>query len=126
VTESTGTNNSTSTGSGSNGSGVVDVVSIEVARDSHVTISFGDGVTIRFELNELRLACPCAECDGRRQQGRDVAPALAAGQSVTVTAAELAGAFGLDLDWSDGHRTGIYGWVYLREAFDAGRLGTSA
>lgn len=100
------------------------VESIEVDRASHVSITFGDGVTGRFELAELRLACPCAECDGRRQQGRDVAPALAAGQVVTVTAAELAGAFGLDLDWSDGHRTGIYGWAHLREALDAGHLGS--
>lgn len=102
----------------------VDVVSIDVDRNSHVEIRFGDGITGRFELGELRLACPCAECDGRRQRGVPVQSAVERGEAVSVTHAELAGAFGLNLDWSDGHRTGIYGWVHLREALDAGRLGT--
>lgn len=102
----------------------LDIAAIDVDRTAQVTVTFGDGIVVRFTLPELRLACPCADCDGRRQRGAPVAPALDDGRSVTIIAVELAGAFGLDLDWSDGHRTGIYGWAFLREAFDAGRLGT--
>jgi DUF971 family protein len=101
----------------------IEVESVDVDRSSHVTIRFGDGITGRFGVEELRLACPCAECDGRRRQGRPVAPVLDDTGHVTVTDARLTGAFGLDLDWSDGHRTGIYGWAYLRELLDAGTLG---
>ena len=101
-----------------------DVVSIEVERDSHMTVVFGDDVTIKYDVAELRLACPCATCVGRRNAGESVAPPVERGEAISITDADLAGAFGINLDWSDGHRTGIYAWTYLREAFDAGRLGT--
>ena len=103
-----------------------DVTTIEVDRASQVTIGFGDGVTARFGLGELRLACPCAECNGRRQRGASVSPAVERGEPVTITDAELSGAFGLSLDWSDGHRTGIYAWTLLRDGLDRGTLGTAA
>ena len=51
-------------------------------------------------------------------------PAVERGDSVTITDAELSGAWGLSLDWSDGHSTGIYAWEKLREWVDAGVLGT--
>ena len=89
-----------------------------------MTVEFGDGVTVRFDVGELRLACPCATCVGRRNAGESVAPPVERGETISVTDAALAGAFGINLDWSDGHRTGIYAWTYLRDAFDAGRLGT--
>lgn len=101
-----------------------DVEAIEVDRDSHVTIRFGDGVTGRFEVAELRLACPCAECNGKRQREQSVQPAVEGGEPVSITDAELAGAFGLNLDWSDGHRTGIYAWSLFRDGLDRGTLGT--
>lgn len=103
-----------------------DVVGIEVERDSHMAVTFEDNVTVRYGVGELRLACPCATCVGRRNAGESVSPAVERGELVSITDAALAGAFGINLDWSDGHRTGIYAWTYLREAFDTGRLGTAA
>ena len=100
-----------------------DVVAVEVERSSHVTVRFGDHVTGQFTVAELRLACPCAECVGKRQSGDSVQPAVERGDAVSVTDAEFAGAFGINLDWSDGHRTGIYAWSYLRDGLDAGSLG---
>ena len=102
-----------------------DVEAIEVDRDSHVSVRFGDGVTARYELGELRLACPCADCNGRRQRDESVSPAVERGDTVTITDAELSGAFGLSLDWSDGHRTGIYAWSLLRDGLERGTLGTT-
>lgn len=100
-----------------------DVVAIEVDRTSHVTVQFGDGVAGRFGVAELRLACPCADCVGKRQRTVSVQPGVERGDAVSITDAELAGAFGINLDWSDGHRTGIYAWSYLRDGLDAGSLG---
>lgn len=100
-----------------------DVVAIEVDRSSHVTVRFGDGAAGRFGVAELRLACPCADCVGKRQRNEPVQPALERGDAVSITDAGLAGAFGINLDWSDGHRTGIYAWSYLRDGLDAGSLG---
>ena len=100
-----------------------EVESIEVDRDAYMTIVFADGVTVRYDVGELRLACPCATCVGRRNAGQSVAPPVERGEAISITDAQLSGAFGINLDWSDGHRTGIYAWTYLRDAFDAGRLG---
>jgi DUF971 family protein len=53
-----------------------------------------------------------------------VAPWIDEGRPITVTDAELSGAWGLSLDWSDGHSTGIYAWEKLRSWVDAGQVGT--
>ena len=100
-----------------------DVETIEVDRERDVLVRFGDGIAGRFTVAELRLACPCAECVGKRQSGASVQPAVERGDAVSITDAELAGAFGINLDWSDGHRTGIYAWSYLRAGLDTGSLG---
>jgi DUF971 family protein len=55
-----------------------------------------------------------------------VQPAVERGEPITITDAELSGAWGLSLDWSDGHSTGIYAWEKLRAWVDAGQVGTIA
>jgi DUF971 family protein len=102
---------------------VHDIESVEVDRASHVDILFVDGVRARFELGPLRQACPCADCNARRTRGQSVAAWIDRGEPITVTDAELSGAWGLSLTWSDGHSTGIYAWEKLRSWLDAGRLG---
>ncbi|MEM9517314.1 MAG: DUF971 domain-containing protein [Actinomycetota bacterium] len=100
-----------------------DIESVEVVRASHVQVLFADGLRARYELDELRLACPCADCNARRQRHQAVAPVLDNGGVVTVATATLTGAWGLNLDWSDGHTTGIYAWAQLREWVDEGVVG---
>ncbi len=101
-----------------------DIESVEVDRQSHVEVLFEDGVRARFELAPLRQACPCADCNARRSRGQPVAPWIDKGEPITITDAELSGAWGLSIDWSDGHSTGIYAWEKLREWVDTGRVGT--
>ena len=95
-----------------------DVLNIEVDRASHVEIEFEDGVIARFELAPLRLACPCAECNSQRQKDEPVSKSVMEGGPISITNAELAGNWGLSLDWSDGHSTGIYAWTVLRQWMD--------
>ena len=93
-------------------------------RRSHVEVLFEDGVRARFELGPLRLACPCADCNAKRTREQSVQPAVERGEAITINDAELSGAWGLSLDWSDGHSTGIYAWERLREWVETGRVGT--
>ena len=86
-------------------------------------VLFEDGVRARFELAPLRLACPCADCNAKRTRGQPVQPAVERGETITITDAELSGAWGLSIDWSDGHSTGIYAWEQLRQWLDSGRVG---
>ncbi len=100
---------------------VHDVASIEVDRASHVFLEFADGVTARFTLSSLRVACPCADCNAKRQRAQPVT--MLSGDAldeITITEAAMAGAWGLNLDWSDRHSTGIYAFEKLREWIDEG------
>jgi DUF971 family protein len=96
-----------------------DIESIEVDRTKHVRIEFADGVVATFDLAPLRLACPCAECNSRRQRGASVSiMAETDPAGVQISAASMAGAWGLNLDWNDGHSTGIYAFEKLRMWID--------
>jgi len=93
---------------------VADVTDVEVDRQRAVTVTFDDGEVCRFELPELRAACPCATCRGLRDRGEDAWPRPGGPTELTVTDAELVGAWGISFSWSDGHSTGIYPWDSLR------------
>jgi DUF971 family protein len=103
-----------------------DIESVEVDRGSHVEVLFEDGVRARFELRPLREACPCADCNARRTRGQPVAPWIDEHRPITIVDAELSGAWGLSLEWSDGHSTGIYAWERLRQWADDGDVVTIA
>ncbi len=91
---------------------------IEIERDTEMRITFDDGVTAVYPLGALRAACPCAGCRGQREQGNDIA----IDGSISVVDAELTGAWGVSIRWSDGHDTGIYAWTHLRKWWDAGQV----
>ena len=90
------------------------VVDVELDRGLELRVSYDDGVTCSFALLDLRRACPCATCRGRREAG---SPAYT-GSSITARDAELHGNWGISIDWSDGHSTGIYPWTHLRQWWD--------
>ena len=97
--------------------------SITVDRDSHVEVTLRRRAgCAASSWSSLRLACPCAGCRNAREQGRR---GVAAGRPVgagalPITDAELVGAWGLGITWSDGHSTGIYPFESLRRWCDAG------
>lgn len=97
-----------------------DVAAITVDKDSHVEVTFADGTVCRFELADLRIACPCAGCRNAREQGRQPWAPTAGRPPLAVADAELVGAWGLGVTWNDGHSTGIYPFESLRRWCDAG------
>lgn len=98
----------------------VEPVDIDVVRDRSVTITFDDGMVCEFPVEALRSACPCATCRGLRERGEQAWPRPGQAASITIVNAELSGAWGLSIDWSDGHSTGIYAWTVLRRWWQAG------
>lgn len=92
---------------------------VTVERDTGVTVVFEDGRTCRFDLEELRIHCPCAACRGAREQGRPPWPQPSSPRPLAVRSAELVGAWGLGIEWNDGHATGIYPWESLRRWCEA-------
>jgi DUF971 family protein len=83
---------------------------------NEVAIVWDDGAETYFEFERLRAASPSAETQGERdilgvQYGGD-GPRRFPG--VTVLGWEQIGNYALRFDFSDGHRTGLYSFDYLR------------
>jgi ATP-binding protein involved in chromosome partitioning len=60
-----------------------------------------------FPARALRLACPCAACVDE-MSGRAVLDPASIRADVRPVSLALVGAYGLKVQWSDGHATGIY------------------
>ncbi|MEL6892247.1 MAG: DUF971 domain-containing protein [Actinomycetota bacterium] len=96
------------------------VTNIDVELGSFVRLTFADGMVATFPVVALRLACPCADCNAKRQRGASVSVlAESKPEEIAISSASMSGAWGLNLDWNDGHTTGIYAFEKLREWADA-------
>lgn len=103
--------------------------------DVKVRISTGAGVDVvwadqhgsHYDFAYLREQCPCAMCDDERQKKHEVKAPTDSGKSPgfgaplpmfkprpTARAAKAVGNYALQIDFSDGHSTGIYSYDYLR------------
>ncbi len=89
------------------------VVELDRARGLH--LEWPDGFTADFGLETLRVNCPCAECRGKREQGRPAWPDATSPRPLAAVGAELVGGWGLTITWNDTHSTGIFAWGLLRE-----------
>ncbi len=87
---------------------------VDVDRENGVTLTWPDGSSAVYGLEELRVNCPCAECRGLRERDLPVWPKPSSPLPLRVEDAELIGAWGLTLIWNDGHSTGIFSWEILR------------
>jgi DUF971 family protein len=77
-------------------------------------IRWKDGAVTEHAARALRLACPCASCVDETT-GRALLDPATVPQNVLLLAVELVGRYALAFAWSDGHKTGIFSWPYLRE-----------
>lgn len=75
-----------------------------------------DGLRIEWDLSgheaffparDLRLACPCAACV-EEMSGRPILNPATIPSDIRPVSVALVGAYGLKIQWSDGHATGIY------------------
>lgn len=85
---------------------------VAIDRLAAVTLTWPDGHVTRLPASLLRARCPCASCEQRRRAGDPVWSGRA--ERLRIAGAELIGAWGLGLAWSDGHATGVYRWDLLR------------
>lgn len=103
--------------------------------DVKVRLSTGAGVDIvwadrhgsHYDFAYLREQCPCAMCDDERRKKEEMKARASSGLGSslgaalpmfkprpTARAAKAVGNYALQIDFSDGHSTGIYSYDYLR------------
>ena len=90
---------------------------IEQASPSELGITWSDGRESRYGVRQLRLACAGAHCvdewSGEPRLDVESVP-----DDVRPLKIQPVGRYAIQIDWSDGHSTGIYSFRQLR-ALDA-------
>ena len=111
-------------------------VKVHVSSGAGVDITWADAHSSHYDFAYLREECPCAMCNDERQkkvagQQKDMqlkkenfplaaAPALSSPllpmfkPKLTAKAAHAVGNYALQIDFNDGHATGIFSFDFLR------------
>jgi ATP-binding protein involved in chromosome partitioning len=84
-------------------------------RDDGILIEWNAEHHALYPARELRLACPCAGCV-EEMSGRALLNPTTVPADVRPVSLALVGAYGLRVQWSDGHGTGIYTFQRLLAA----------
>lgn len=85
---------------------------IRLKRDERaLEIDYDDGNSFRLPAELLRVESPSAEVQGHGADKKIVGGR----RGVAITQVEPVGNYAIRILFDDGHDTGIYSWVYLRE-----------
>ncbi len=81
---------------------------------SKIVIEWSDDHVTTYTAAQLRSICPCAGCVDEISGVRTHDPATVAGD-LTQSGTVMVGHYAISMRFSDGHATGIYPFVFLRE-----------
>ena len=102
-------------------------VLVHVSSGAGVDIKWTDGHSSHYAFDYLRDACPCASCNDERRKREEMAERISGSSGgpapvlpifkpkPRARAAKAVGHYALQIDFTDGHSTGIYSFDYLRE-----------
>ena len=80
--------------------------------NKQVRVDWKDGHHSIYTFDQLRAACPCAECKAYKTDDDPLRQALLV--STGLESAQLVGNYAIQFIWDDGHRYGIFTWEYMR------------
>jgi DUF971 family protein len=105
-------------------------IKVQVSSGAGVDVVWSDGHASHYDFVYLRERCPCALCNDERAKKAEFAasagPASVAEHAASpavlpmfkpkakARAAHAVGNYALQIDFTDGHSTGIYSYDYLR------------
>ena len=79
-----------------------------------LAIRWSDGGETVLDVRALRLACGCAECIDEWSGDGRLDPASVP-EDVHPVRVQTVGRYAIQIEWSDGHGSGIYPFARLRE-----------
>ena len=90
---------------------------IDLLADHAIQVSWPGGKRVAIPARTLRESCPCAGCieefTGRKLLDPSSIPA-----DIRPERIEPVGNYAIQIEWSDGHATGLYTWATLRAIGD--------
>lgn len=86
-----------------------------------LAIGWADGAESLIDVRALRLACACANCVDE-WSGAPLLDPTDIPADVTPRGIQSVGRYAIQIEWSDGHDTGIYPFERLRGLADDGLL----
>jgi DUF971 family protein len=93
-------------------------VKVHVSSGEGVEITWSDGHTSRYDFPYLRDHCPCALCNDEREKKEKIGPSTAAlpmfKPRVKAKSATAVGNYAIQIEFTDGHATGIFSFDHLR------------
>ncbi len=98
-------------------------VKVRVSTGEGVDIVWSDGHSSHYDFPYLRDNCPCALCNDEREKkarigggaGTTPAPLPMFKPRTTARSAAAVGNYAIQIEFSDGHATGIFSFDHLRE-----------
>ena len=90
---------------------------LDLQRGEGLHIEWTNGDKTFYPIDFLRKMSPSADAKTTREELETNPLAIlphSSGESLSITDATLVGNYAVRLTFSDGHRTGIYSWDYLR------------
>jgi ATP-binding protein involved in chromosome partitioning len=84
-----------------------------------LSVLWEDGQRNDFDVRDLRLACRCAQCV-EEMSGRPLLDPKSVRPDVTPRTITSVGNYAIQVNWSDGHSTGIYSFESLRAFAERG------
>ena len=91
---------------------------IKVSKDRQtLTAGFSDGAAYALSAEMLRVLSPSAEVQGHGPGQKLTVPGK---RNVAIISVQPTGNYAIRIGFDDGHDTGIYTWLYLRELGERG------
>lgn len=97
-------------------------VKVHLTTGEGVEVTWSDGHASRYNFPYLRDHCPCAVCNDERENNERAGTKSGSAAvlpmykpRVTAKKATAVGNYAVQIEFSDGHATGIYSFEHLRE-----------
>ncbi len=88
---------------------------IDVTAANDIQILWPGGPQVSIPARRLRDFCPCAACV-EEGTGRKLLDPATIPEDIRPLEIAPVGSYAVQIQWSDGHSTGIYTWQVLRQA----------
>ena len=89
------------------------LMDLSKTKEDHLEFVWSHGGSNSIHVRDLRLACPCAHCVDE-YTGEKILNPNSVPQTILPKRIKSIGRYAINIEWSDGHKTGIYTFESLQ------------